>query len=229
VDVAALPCPVVGNIRRAGFQLAALTPLRTYLYHRYSYSFTPSQLGFLIECLNRTAQVEGIVVEIGCAYGQTTVYLDRHLNATNDARRYTCIDTFTGFTPEDRDFEERVRGKSSSAYKHSFADVSLRGFRRTLANNGVTRVTPIQADIKTYNMDALKPISFCLIDVDLYLPVKAALDKVMGLIQPGGIVVVDDCQVHPLWDGALQAYQEFTSDHHIDPHIVEGQFGLILT
>ncbi len=97
-----------------------------------------------------------------------------------------------------------------------------------MANNNITRDIPIQADIKTYDMEPLSPISFCLIDVDLYLPVKAALEKVVRLMHPGGIVVVDDCQEHPLWDGALQAYQEFTSEHGIDPKIVEGQFGLVL-
>jgi len=217
----------VGSVRRAGFRLAALTPLRKYLYHRYSYSFTPSQLSFLVECLNRTAEVEGNIVEIGCAYGQTTVFLDRHLDASKDPRTYVCIDTFDGFTATDRDYEERVRGKSSAAYEHCFSDVSLRGFQRTLANNNVTRVTPIKADIKSYNMEAVTAISFCLIDVDLYLPVKAALDKVLGLARPGSMVIVDDCQEHPLWDGALQAYEEFTASHHIVPEIVEGQFGLI--
>ncbi len=216
------------NLRRVGFQLAALTPLRKYLYYRYSYSFSPGQLCFLVDCLNRTAHVEGSVAEIGCAYGQTTVFLDRHLTAMNDARPYVCIDTFEGFTLEDRDFEERARGKSSAGYRYCFADASMKGFRRTLALNGVTRVTPVQADIKAYDMDALPAISFCLIDVDLYLPVKAALDKVMSRMSLGGIVVVDDCQPHPLWDGALQAYEEFTSEHRIEPRIVEGQFGLIL-
>ena len=105
--------------------------------------------------------------------------------------------------------------------------MSLSSFQRTLAVNGITRVTPIQADIKTYNMDDLSAISFCLIDVDLYLPVKAALRKVVGLMRPGGIIVVDDCHEHPLWDGALQAYEEFTSEHSIERKIVEGQFGLI--
>jgi O-methyltransferase len=225
-DVARYIDPV-GTIRRAAFKFAALTPFQKYLYYRYSYSFTPSQLSFLVACLNRTAQVDGDVVEIGCAYGQTTVFLERHLSATKDARAYVCIDTFEGFTETDRDYEERVRGKSSAAYAQCFADASLKGFQRTLAHNGVTRVTPIKADIKSYSMEAVGTISFCLIDVDLYLPVKAALDKVMGLACPGSIVVVDDCQQHPLWDGALQAYEEFTAEHSLEPQIVEGQFGLI--
>jgi len=217
----------VFRLRRLAFELASLTRLRKYLYHRYDYSFSPSQLCFLIECLRRTVDTAGAVVEIGCAYGQTTVFLEKHLRATGDPRDFVCIDTFEGFTAEDTAFEEGVRGKVSAGYDGRYADASLRSFRRTLANNGVTRVRPVQADIKSFDMAAVGPISFCLIDVDLYLPVKAALEKVVPLMGAGGIVVVDDCQEHPLWDGALQAYEEYTSSRGIEPEIVEDQFGII--
>lgn len=218
---------MVVTLRRIGFQLLALTRLRKYLYYRYQYSFNPSQLCFLIECLDRTSAVEGTIVEIGCAFGHTTVFLDRHLSSRADERDYVCIDTFAGFTDDDVAFEKEARGKRSVSYAGRYSDASLQHFQRTLTNNGVTRVTPIQADVSTYDLDTLGPISFCLIDVDLYLPVKSALEKVVNLVSPGGIVVVDDCQDHPLWDGALEAYQEFTLQRGITPHVVEGQFGLL--
>lgn len=217
------------SLRRTGFRVAALTPLRKYLYYRYDYSFSPSQLCFLVRCLDETSEVRGSVIEIGCAYGHTTVFLDKHLGDRGDVREYVCIDTFAGFTEEDAAFEHGTRGKSSVSYVQSYADASLESFRRTLANNGVTRVKPVQADIKTYDVGSLGSISFCLIDVDLYLPVKKALEKVIGLMGAGGIIVVDDCQEHPMWDGALQAYREFTAERDITPDIVEGQFGLIRT
>ncbi|MEJ7583469.1 MAG: class I SAM-dependent methyltransferase [Acidimicrobiales bacterium] len=212
---------------QAAFQIASLTRLRKYLYHRYDYSFTPSQLCCLVGCLSRTAAVPGAVVEIGCAYGHTTVFLEKHLQAMGDRRDYVCIDTFSGFTAEDAAFEEATRRKEAAGYDQRYADATLRSFRRTLANNGVTRVKPVQADIKAYDMSAVPAISFCLIDVDLYLPVRAALAKVRPLMGPGGIVVVDDCRPHPLWDGALQAYEEFVSEHKIGREIVEGQLGLV--
>lgn len=217
----------VPRLRRLGFLLATLTPLRKYLYHRYEYSFSPSQLCFLVRCLNDTAMIHGSIMEIGCAYGHTTVFLERHLRSISDTRAYFCIDTFEGFTLEDTVFEKRVRGKSSTNYHRSYADVSLTSFQRTLANNGVSCVEAIKADIKSYDLEPVGIISFCLIDVDLYLPVKAALDKVIGLMSPGGMIVIDDCKEHPMWDGALQAYEEFTSARKIEAEIVEGQFGII--
>ena len=213
--------------RRAGFALAAMTRLRKYLYYRYLYSFTPSQLCFLVNCLDRTAAVEGSVVEIGCAFGHTTVFLDQHLTSRHDARRYICIDTFSGFTTTDVAFEEAARGKDAASYARSFTDANLVHFRRTLANNGVTRVSPIRADINTFDTSVLGQISFCLIDVDLYLPVKSAIDKVLPQMSPGGIIVVDDCREHRLWDGALQAYEEFVEHSGLHSNIVEGQFGVI--
>lgn len=215
------------NLRQLGFRLAAATRLRKYLYYRYQYSFNPAQLCFLVDCLNRTAASDGSIVEIGCAFGHTTVFLDQHLRSRGDSREYVCIDTFTGFTPDDLAFEESARGKRSQWYSASYSDASREHFERTLENNGVTRVRTVQADINAYDLRVVGPVSFCLIDVDLYLPVTSALEKVMGLMSPGGIVVVDDCQEHPLWDGALQAYEEFTAKADIAPRIVEGQFGLI--
>jgi O-methyltransferase len=217
----------VSRLRSAAFEVASRTALRKYLYHRYDYSFSPRQLCYLIDCLSRTVDVAGRVVEIGCAYGHTTVFLDRHLRESHDPRDIVCIDTFSGFTVEDATFEEQQRGKVSAKYSSRFADVSLRRFQRTMTDNGVTRVRAVQADIKSYDMNSIGEISFCLIDVDLYQPVRVALEKVIPLMTPGGIVVIDDCRPHPLWDGALQAYDECVAERRIDREIVEGQFGLI--
>ena len=49
-------------------------------YYRYNYNFTPSQLCRLVRLLNETRDVPGIVMEIGCAYGDTTVFLNKHMD-----------------------------------------------------------------------------------------------------------------------------------------------------
>jgi O-methyltransferase len=217
----------MGWLTRAGFEAAAHTRLRKYLYYRYDYSFSPRQLGFLVECLDRTSTVPGTILEIGCAYGHTTAFLNKHLDVVGDERDYVCVDTFEGFTSSDTVFEEGERGKRRGEYRNRFADASLRSFQRTMANNGITRVTPVKADIGTWTADVATGVSFCLVDVDLYRPVEASLNKIVPLVAPGGIVVVDDCQEHPLWDGALQAYVEFTAREGIPRKIVEGKFGVI--
>lgn len=217
----------MGTLTRVGFDLAARTRLRRYLYYRYSYEFTPRQLAVLTECLTRTAHVAGTIMEIGCAYGHTTAFLNRHLDAVDDQRPYVCIDTFEGFTPNDVAFEQQARGKAPGEFNGRFADVSLRGFQRTMANNDITRVSAIKADIGSWFPAADLKVSFCLIDVDLFKPVEAALQKIAPLLQSGGIIVIDDCQDHPLWDGALQAYTEHVTRQGLPSVILEGKLGII--
>ncbi|MEO5679860.1 MAG: class I SAM-dependent methyltransferase [Acidimicrobiales bacterium] len=216
----------MGRFTRFGFEVASHTRLRKYLYYKYDYSFTPAQLCFLVGCLQRTASVRGPILEVGCAYGHTTAFLNKHLEAVDDPRQYVCVDTFGGFTASDTK-AEATRGKSLDSFEGRYEDASLRFFERTMANSGVTRVRAVKADIVSWVPDISEKLSFCLIDVDLYQPVKAALKKLVPLMQPGGIIVVDDCKEHPLWDGALQAYQEFVEGEGRLPLIFEGQLGLI--
>jgi O-methyltransferase len=217
----------VGRLTRAGFELAARTRLRKYLYYRYVYSFDPRELAFLIHCLDQTADLTSPILEVGCAFGHTTVFLNKHLAAVGNRRPYVCIDTFAGFTNDDARYEEQARGKSADWYRQSYHDASLTTFQRTLANNGITSVIAIKSDVAAWQPDLPSGVSFCLIDVDLYRPVLAALQKVVPLVQSGGLVVVDDCNDHRLWDGALQAYNEFTAAQGLPQTIIGGRLGLI--
>jgi SAM-dependent methyltransferase len=217
----------MGKLSKAGFELAARTRLRKYLYYRYMYSFNPRELGFLVECLDRTANLPCPILEVGCAYGHTTVFLNKHLAAVGDRRQYICVDTFAGFTVGDVKYEEQERGKLAECYRHSYHDADLKTFQRTLANNEITSVITIKCDVAAWEPDLPSGVSFCLVDVDLYKPVLASLRKILPLVRHGGIVVVDDCNDHYLWDGALQAYNEFTAAEGLPQRIIGGKLGLI--
>lgn len=208
------------------FGLSALRRSRVgrYLTYRYDYSFTPSQLGFLVSCLDATSEVAGRIVEVGCAYGHTTVFLNKHLQDRGMNKEYICVDTFSGFTEADIRHEHEQRGKTS-AYR-GFADASLDAFHRTMRVNKV-EVGIIQGDVCEMNLADYAPISFALLDVDLYRPMSHALGQLYEALSPGGRIVVDDCQEHPLWDGALQAYEEFIDLHNQPRRIEFGQFGVI--
>jgi hypothetical protein len=155
------------------------------------------------------------------------VFLNKHLAAVGDRRQYICIDTFAGFTIDDASYEEQERGKSAAFYRKSYHDATLKTFQRTLANNEITSVVAIKSDVAAWEPDLPSGVSFCLVDVDLYKPVLTSLRKVVPLVKPGGIVVVDDCNDHHLWDGALQAYNEFTAAEGLPRSIVGGRLGLI--
>jgi hypothetical protein len=49
----------------------------------------------------------------------------------------------------------------------------------------------------------------------------------MGTCPPGGIIVVDDCKFAELWDGVLQAYEEFVQQKDLSKEITAEKLGII--
>jgi len=210
---------------------------RKLLYPRYQFQFFPRQLCFLADCLDRTAKIDGAVVEIGCAYGLTTTFLHEYMADSGIRKEYVCIDTFSGFTPNDILVERQQRGKLHS-YEWDFKINSVEWFKEALAERHISDVKIVEADICSLS-DSLLPerISFCLLDVDLYRPVKAGLQKIFPRLSSGGIIVVDDCWtrskhmwVHGVgdaYDGAMQAYREFTAERGLPESFVEAKLAVI--
>jgi hypothetical protein len=74
----------------------------------------------------------------------------------------------------------------------------------------------IAGDVSALAPADIGPLSVSLVDVDLYLPTKAALALVWECLQPGGKVMVDDVQQGGKYDGAREALDEFANEHAID-------------
>ncbi len=193
----------------------------------YDYNFTPPQLCFICQCLQDTRNAAGAVAEIGCAGGSTTVFLNKYMDAQNIFKPYYAIDTFSGFVAEDIAFEVDNRGKSPDFFK-SFQINKKKWFDGALQQNQISRVKTIQANVNEYDLKALGPISFALLDVDLYCPMKKSLNELYEILSPGGIIVVDDC--NPLdirWDGSDQAYKEFMNKNNFQPRVIHGKLGIL--
>jgi predicted O-methyltransferase YrrM len=205
------------------------TPYGRLFAHRFAYNFTPRQLCFLAGCLDRTAHLSGAALEIGCFVGLTTIWLNKHMDAEGIRKPYIALDTFSGFVPSQVEHETEERGKDGyrTAMRAAFSTNSKAMFDRQLEWNGLSRVRSIEADAATFDYSTLGPLSFALIDVDLYIPVKAALERVYALMQPGGIIVVDDCASDQIYDGALQAYDEFTRERGLKPTFEHRKLGVI--
>lgn len=206
------------------------SPWRRRVLPRYVYNFDAVQLCFLCECLERTREVKGCVVEVGVAGGETTLFLNNYMDAAGIDKNYAAVDTFAGFVSNDIALEVTERGKRRADYD------GIDGFRvnkkawydATMRMNGVTRVRSIQADVNDFDIKSLDEISFCLLDVDLYRPVKKALGDVYETLSAGGMIVVDDCsRADARWDGALQAYQEFMGALGRPERIVHGKLGVV--
>ena len=81
----------------------------------YPYMLDPRQLSTLIlkidELYERTRRPINIY-EIGVARGLTTAFIASHILFEKLPHTITCIDTFSGFTTADLDYEIKNRGKS---------------------------------------------------------------------------------------------------------------------
>lgn len=202
--------PARMHVAKALKSIAYHSGLHRVLFYRYAYMFRPAQLAFLVSSLTETHGLTGPILEIGCADGHTTVYLNKHLDDLGDTRDYVCIDTFNGFTEADVATEVE-RGHESRSYEFLFRAYRQEWLDQTLKNNGVTRVRSVQADVNDFDFSGFEDISFCLVDVDLMRPVAHTLEEVYPRMAPGGIVVVDDCAPEGVYDGANAAYVEFVS------------------
>jgi O-methyltransferase len=219
------------TLYKAAVELAYSGPLRNQLLPRYGYMFSPSQLALLVRMADEALKTSGIFMEIGCARGSTTIHLNKHLDFRSDVRRYVCIDTFKGFIEADIRHEVSARGKDEAYLKRSFAQNRKSWFDHTMKINGMERVETIEAPVQEVDLATVageQGVAFALVDVDLYLPVKDALARVWPLMSPGGVIVVDDCdEKHATFDGAFHAYQEFASEHGLEPLIEEVKLGIL--
>ena len=135
-----------------------------------------------------------------------------------------------GFVAGDVTHERQARGKDSADDRRAlgkFTVNSRRWFERTMLFNGITRVTAHAAAVQDFAFPADARFCFALIDVDLYQPTRAALEKLWPLLSPGGLIVVDDCQEGHVYDGSRQALQEFSTAQGQRWEVVETKLGVL--
>jgi len=215
-----------GLVKRALFW----SPLRSYVLYKYRYAFSPAQLARLTTLLTEAVAAPGDCLEVGCYRGYTTVWLNRHLDAVSPAKRYHAVDTFGGFVPADVAHEQQARGKASRDDARAFAKFTINSqawFDATMRQNAITRVTSHAAAVQNFVFPEQARYCFALIDVDLYLPTKVALERLWPRLSPGGVIVVDDCQENHVYDGSRQALEEFCAAQGVTFEIVEQKLGVI--
>ncbi len=219
---------VSGHIRRLVKDISLRTGVYTQTFFDvYPYMFTPQQLIFMCQCLKESAMISGCCLEAGCAYGATTVFLNKFMKDESIDKQYFAIDTFSGFPEEHSNFEIKQRNKRKKI-KNSFSENKQSWFNYSLQRSGIGgNVHSIAGDVTKFDYSSLGPISFCLLDVDLYLPVKDSLPKIYHQLSPGGIMIIDDCKPNCDWDGAYLAYQEFCHNFGIKEEIHHEKIGVL--
>jgi O-methyltransferase len=205
-------------------KLLLRTPARELFTYRYRYMFSPAQLSFLCAQITNTSDVPGSILEVGCAVGATTVFLNRHIDSLGIDVNYYAIDTFAGFTVDDISCE---RSLGRHYPYNDFRGNSKPWFDRTMRRNGIERVRSFRADAATFEYASIAPFRFALVDVDLYRPVRAVLEEIYELMSPGGAIVTDDCREGGPWGGAYEAFIEFSKARSLDIRITDDKLGVI--
>lgn len=207
---------------RSRVALAAKKALAPILYRHRPLGLSAGTLYLYLDAIYRTAEVPGAVVEIGCMVCGTSTLGRQLLRKMRSERPYVCIDTFAGFI-EEQHADDMQRGNPGDK-RYSFAANDMALARRVLELHNCADVELIQADICQLDPDRIpRPISVCLVDVDLYEPVLAALEKVYPRMQPGGIILIDDCSENPRNWRAGDALRDFVTQRGIDCRV---EFGM---
>lgn len=226
----------VQSLKRAALVSAKRSVVRTSIGRqlvlpKYRYMYSPEQLWALCQAAEQSLGL-GAFAEIGVYSGSTTVFIHKHLAGKGPLPTYYCLDTFSGFVAEDVEVEQdRDRDLEEGAvekYKDLFYNNSKESFEQTMALNGITNTVVIKADASTFDYSTLPPLGFVLVDVDLLRPVRAAMAGCWERLVPGGTMVVDDCTEDiEVFDGALQAYEEFCKEHGFPVDIRHGKLGYV--
>jgi hypothetical protein len=180
----------------------------------------------MIYFIENTKATDTRICEIGLAKGDTSVFLLEHLRTTQDERTLLLVDTFQGFTQSSLEHEVTYRGKNlKNIDKFKYGDKGI--FDRNLNKLGYRNFLTVQSDCSLVKWEEFGPLAAVLLDVDLYEPTIRTLHKLWPCIVPGGGIVVDDVASGGDWDGAYQAYIEFTQEKGLGIEVVGRKGGVL--
>lgn len=198
--------------------------LAPYIYKHKPIGLSAGKLYLYLDALYRTQSVQGDVLEVGCNICGTTALGKQMLRKMNSQKAYYCVDTFGGFVEEQ--FENDQKKGTPVKKKMAFSNNDISLARKVLQIHKSDSVRLIQADIVKLPSDQLpNQISLCLLDVDLYDPIYAGLEKIYPRMARGGVILVDDCG-GDTWK-AGEAFKDFVAKHQINNWNNEFGMGII--
>ena len=126
--------------------------------------------------------------------------------------------------PEDVQYEVEHRGKTHAELE-GFAYNDFARWRRNFA--AFEFVTPIKADASQFNFATIAPIKFMFLDCDLYKPTLNVLHNMIPHLADDFCILVDDVKNNDRWDGAYQAFIEFSESTSYECRVIGGDCGVI--
>jgi SAM-dependent methyltransferase len=221
-------------------------PIEASLFHKElmsnakQYSMTPSTRMWAliqsIEYINHN-KILGDFVECGIWKGGNLILFSAVQEQLGMSRTIYGYDTFTGMV-EPRALDLDFRGVSASEMMlntqkidgdhsiHAFASLDL--VNKNLSENKSKNVKLIQGDVaKTLQKIENLPekIAILRLDTDWYESTRIELEKLYPLLEPGGVLIIDD---YGHYEGAQRAVDEYFSDDKPWMHYVDYSCRLIV-
>lgn len=171
-----------------------------------------------------TTGIQGDIVEIGVWKGGSMLSMmltDEYTNK-NHERHFYLYDTFEGMTPPllvDRDIQGTQADMFLQQNEFCKCICPLESVKKTIEENVSILLDKIHYQVGDICKNTFYPtkIAVLRLDTDWYESTKFELDHFYDLVEPGGIIIIDD---YGHWQGCRKAVDEFLELHkniHLTP------------
>jgi O-methyltransferase len=170
---------------------------------------------YILDSLQKSLAIEGDVCEFGVAQGATSALIANEIKSTR--KNLWLFDSFEGLPgPTEKDclINDIFNLGSMAAYKGKMAcpmDMVKSRLSEINFPGERTKLVPGFIEKTIFNPDLPKKVCFAYIDFDFYEPILIALQYLDRVLQPGGIVIVDDYNFFS--EGVKIAVDEFYADN----------------
>jgi hypothetical protein len=179
-------------------------------------------------------KIDGDIVECGIWRGGNIILINKILEEQKIHKKIYCYDTFEGMDIADNVDKELSSGQSASKIIESDdyykCKSSLDDTKKIISQNvedtkDIIFIKGKVEDTLMVKKNLPKKISICRLDTDYYSSTKIELEILYPLIEPGGILIIDD---YGHWSGCKKAVDEYFKDKYVMKHFVDYACRLII-
>ena len=175
----------------------------------------PPEAYFIVHALAKCEDINGDVCEFGVAQGETSALIANEIRA--GTKTLHLFDSFEGLpkpTEEDQLKDDILSLGSMEAYTGTMSYPE----ERVRTRLGTVRFPPQRVvihkgfveNVLTHDSNLPEEVNFAYVDLDLYEPIKLALDFLHRATSIGSVIIVDDYDHFST--GVKKAVDEFLED-----------------
>ena len=186
---------------------------------------THRQNFYRLLCKVLTEDVEGDIVELGCAYGGISALIMHVLRDTGSCKCFHVYDSFQGM-PEPCTVDE----PQDNILQRGDFRVSPMVFGANIRKFAPGCSLPIVHEGWFENIlsnELPNRIAFAFLDSDFYESIRISLEHVYPKLTKGGVMLIDD-YCHPRLPGVAKAVDRFFEDKNESPMLIPPDPGYVL-